>query len=96
MRPVDVVGVGAGHAGCDGPLYHGQITGIAPRYCPSLEGAFLHGLDFGTVPGLSAEIWSRHQTIRPEALGQAGLVSGVSPAALLARQARRTLETNGV
>ncbi|MFQ3666490.1 MAG: tRNA uridine-5-carboxymethylaminomethyl(34) synthesis enzyme MnmG, partial [Sphingomonadaceae bacterium] len=42
------------------------------------------GFDFGSVPGLSAEMAERLAAARPETLGQAGRVRGISPAALTA------------
>ena len=41
-------------------------------------------LDFRAVPGLSAEMVERLEAARPESLGQAGRVRGITPAALIA------------
>jgi tRNA uridine 5-carboxymethylaminomethyl modification enzyme len=48
-------------------------------------------LDFAGLPGLSAEIRQKLTEIRPATLGQAGRISGITPAALtlLAAHARR-------
>ncbi|MFN7177554.1 MAG: tRNA uridine-5-carboxymethylaminomethyl(34) synthesis enzyme MnmG, partial [Thermaurantiacus sp.] len=46
--------------------------------------AIPHGVDFGRIPGLSAEMAERFTAARPESLGQAGRVRGVTPAALTA------------
>jgi tRNA uridine 5-carboxymethylaminomethyl modification enzyme len=42
------------------------------------------GFDYSDVPGLSTEIVQRLSEIRPETLGQAGRIEGVTPAALTA------------
>jgi tRNA uridine 5-carboxymethylaminomethyl modification enzyme len=42
------------------------------------------GIDFASIPGLSAEMAERLAGARPETLGQAGRVRGISPAALTA------------
>jgi tRNA uridine 5-carboxymethylaminomethyl modification enzyme len=42
------------------------------------------GLDFGVVPGLSAEMRQRLTVARPATLGGAGRVAGITPAALAA------------
>ena len=39
------------------------------------------GLNYGDVPGLSNEIRMRLSEVRPETLGQAGRIYGVTPAA---------------
>ncbi|MEL7454458.1 MAG: FAD-dependent oxidoreductase, partial [Pseudomonadota bacterium] len=41
-------------------------------------------LDYGRIGGLSNEVRSRLQTARPETLGQAGRIEGVTPSALTA------------
>jgi tRNA uridine 5-carboxymethylaminomethyl modification enzyme len=41
-------------------------------------------LDFGHIPGLSKEMAERFAAARPESLGQAGRVRGITPAALTA------------
>jgi tRNA uridine 5-carboxymethylaminomethyl modification enzyme len=38
--------------------------------------------DFARIPGLSREVIERLSTIRPETLGQASRISGVTPAAV--------------
>ena len=38
--------------------------------------------DFRAVPGLSTEAWQKLERVRPETLGQAGRISGVTPAAI--------------
>jgi tRNA uridine 5-carboxymethylaminomethyl modification enzyme len=43
-----------------------------------------NGLDFAAIPGLSTEMVERLSTARPQTLGQAGRVRGVTPAALAA------------
>ncbi|CAG0889457.1 unnamed protein product [Cyprideis torosa] len=40
------------------------------------------GLDYNKMPGLSAEVVEKLSTIRPQSLGQASRVSGITPAAL--------------
>ena len=40
------------------------------------------GLDYGQVAGLSAEVVEKLRRIRPASLGQAGRISGVTPAAV--------------
>ncbi len=42
------------------------------------------GLDYGSIPGLSAEMVDRLSTSRPETLDQASRVAGITPAALSA------------
>ena len=39
-------------------------------------------LDFGRIPGLSIEVQQKLERVRPETLGQAGRIPGVTPAAL--------------
>lgn len=48
-------------------------------------------LDYGTIPGLSNELRSKLELVRPGTLGQAARIEGVTPAALtlLAAHARR-------
>ncbi|MCJ2084367.1 tRNA uridine-5-carboxymethylaminomethyl(34) synthesis enzyme MnmG [Methylobacterium sp. J-090] len=48
-------------------------------------------LDYGAIPGLSNEMRSKFETVRPGTLGQAARIEGVTPAALtlLAAHARR-------
>ena len=41
-----------------------------------------YGFDFTRVPGLSAEVVQRFTQVRPETLGQASRISGVTPAAV--------------
>ncbi len=40
------------------------------------------GFDYDAVPGLSHEIRQKLKEVRPRSLGQAGRVSGVTPAAV--------------
>lgn len=40
------------------------------------------GLDFDTLPGLSAELRHKLTTVKPRTLGQAGRIEGMTPAAL--------------
>ncbi|MCA1742482.1 MAG: tRNA uridine-5-carboxymethylaminomethyl(34) synthesis enzyme MnmG, partial [Desulfovibrionales bacterium] len=40
------------------------------------------GIDFRSIPGLSAEVIEKLSSIQPRTLGQAGRISGVTPAAL--------------
>ena len=49
-------------------------------------------MDYGAVPGLSNEISEKLGRLRPETLGQAGRIPGVTPAALvvLLRHVKRT------
>lgn len=56
------------------------------------EALSLDGFDFATVVGLSAEMRARLQRVRPETVGQASRVPGITPAAvaLLARLAERS------
>ena len=42
------------------------------------------GLDYGAIGGLSNEVRQKLQAHRPATLGQAGRISGVTPAALVA------------
>ncbi|MGX1098071.1 tRNA uridine-5-carboxymethylaminomethyl(34) synthesis enzyme MnmG [Amorphus sp. MBR-141] len=48
-------------------------------------------MDFGVIPGLSAELREKLQRVRPETLGQAGRIDGMTPAGLtlLAAYSRR-------
>jgi tRNA uridine 5-carboxymethylaminomethyl modification enzyme len=39
-------------------------------------------LDYAAIPGLSAEIVQKLSRHRPETLGQAGRISGITPAAV--------------
>ncbi len=39
-------------------------------------------LDFGTIPGLSTEVQQKLERVRPDTLGQAGRIPGVTPAAM--------------
>ena len=39
-------------------------------------------LDYTKIPGLSAEIVEKLTSVRPASLGQAGRISGVTPAAV--------------
>ena len=41
-----------------------------------------YGFDFTRVPGLSTEVVQRFTQVRPETLGQASRISGVTPAAV--------------
>ena len=54
------------------------------------------GFDYGSVPGLSNEISEKLSRLRPETLGQAGRVPGVTPAALvvLLRHVKRARRAN--
>lgn len=49
-------------------------------------------LDYGEMPGLSAELKEKLERVRPESLGQAGRIDGMTPAALtlLAAYSRRS------
>jgi tRNA uridine 5-carboxymethylaminomethyl modification enzyme len=40
------------------------------------------GFQFGRIPGLSTEVRQRLERVRPETLGQAGRIPGVTPAAV--------------
>ena len=40
------------------------------------------GIDFGEVPGLSAEVREKLSEVKPASLGQAARISGVTPAAI--------------
>jgi len=40
------------------------------------------GLDFRSIPGLSIEVQQKLDRVRPDTLGQAGRIPGVTPAAL--------------
>jgi len=44
------------------------------------------GLDFAAIPGLSREVVEKLSRVRPESLGRASRISGVTPAALTAIQ----------
>ena len=44
------------------------------------------GLDFATIPGLSREVVEKLSRVRPESLGRASRISGITPAALTAIQ----------
>ncbi len=44
--------------------------------------AIPEGLDFAAIPGLSIEVQQKLGRVRPETLGQAGRIPGVTPAAL--------------
>lgn len=48
-------------------------------------------MDYGALPGLSAELREKLERVRPESLGQAGRIDGMTPAALtlLAAYSRR-------
>ena len=50
-------------------------------------------LDYGAIPGLSNEMRTKLETVRPGTLGQAARIEGVTPAALtlLAAHARRVV-----
>ncbi|SDY39073.1 tRNA uridine 5-carboxymethylaminomethyl modification enzyme [Jannaschia faecimaris] len=41
------------------------------------------GFDFGAIDGLSSEVRSKFQTVRPETLAQAGRIEGITPAAIV-------------
>jgi tRNA uridine 5-carboxymethylaminomethyl modification enzyme len=49
------------------------------------------GLDYRAIPGLSAELRLKLETVRPKTIGQAGRIEGMTPAALtlLVAHARR-------
>ncbi len=55
-------------------------------------------LDYAAIGGLSAEVREKLDRIRPQTLGQAGRISGVTPAALsaLVVHIRRTRRTNAL
>ncbi len=61
-----------------------------------------HELPYGTVPGLSREVVQRLTEVRPETLGQAQRVPGVTPAAVavigayVSRMSRARMRTDGV
>ncbi|MGD9582909.1 MAG: tRNA uridine-5-carboxymethylaminomethyl(34) synthesis enzyme MnmG [Lysobacterales bacterium] len=40
------------------------------------------GLDFRQVPGLSAEAWQKLSALRPQTIGQAARIAGITPAAV--------------
>jgi len=45
---------------------------------------FPHGFDFRAIPGMSTEMVERLASARPETLGQAARIRGITPAALSA------------
>ena len=53
--------------------------------------ALPEGLDYGAIPGLSAEVREKLELARPESLGAASRIPGITPAALvlLLRHVRR-------
>ncbi|WP_210496318.1 tRNA uridine-5-carboxymethylaminomethyl(34) synthesis enzyme MnmG [Microvirga antarctica] len=61
------------------------------------ESVALHAIDFSNLPGLSNEIRSKLSRVRPQTLGQAARIEGVTPAALtlLAAFARRGIAASG-
>ena len=40
------------------------------------------GFDYAAVPGLSAEVRQKFEAVRPQTVGQAGRIPGVTPAAI--------------
>ena len=50
------------------------------------------GFAFGTVPGLSTEVRQKLERVRPETLGQAGRIPGVTPAAIAVLDVYLSLE----
>ena len=58
-----------------------QAQSVA-RMARQEERAIPEGFDFKGIPGLSREVVERLSTVRPETLGQASRVSGVTPAAV--------------
>lgn len=57
------------------------------RRWESMENRALpHDLDYRNVPGLSSEVVEKLADIRPRTLGQAGRISGVTPAAVSSLQ----------
>jgi tRNA uridine 5-carboxymethylaminomethyl modification enzyme len=59
--------------------------------------ALAEGIDFRSLPGLSNEIKSKLELVRPRTLGQAARIEGMTPAAitLLAAHARRVTSGRG-
>jgi tRNA uridine 5-carboxymethylaminomethyl modification enzyme len=58
-----------------------QAADIA-SYRRDESAALPEGLDFDSLPGLSAEIRHKLSTVRPRTLGQASRIEGMTPAAL--------------
>ena len=55
-----------------------EIDRVSAQHGTSIPG----DLDFGSIPGLSNEVSQKLDTVRPTTIGQAGRISGVTPAAL--------------
>ena len=62
--------------------YIGQQVRQIERLKGSDARAIPGDLDFGRIPGLSIEVRQKLERVRPDTLGQAGRIPGVTPAAL--------------
>jgi tRNA uridine 5-carboxymethylaminomethyl modification enzyme len=62
--------------------YIGQQVRQIERMKASESRSIPTGLDFTTIPGLSIEVQQKLDRVRPDTLGQAGRIPGVTPAAL--------------
>ena len=87
-----IPGVGAGSADpavCEQVEIQAKYSGYIDRQCAEIERArnnetlrLPQDLDFGTVKGLSSEVREKLSRHRPETIGQAGRIPGVTPAAV--------------
>ncbi len=88
----DIPGVGAGSADpavCEQVEIQAKYAGYIDRQCAEIQRArnnealrLPQDLDFGTVKGLSSEVREKLSRHRPETIGQAGRIPGVTPAAV--------------
>jgi tRNA uridine 5-carboxymethylaminomethyl modification enzyme len=79
-----------------------KYKGYIQRDLDILEGLRKHegleipvSVDFGLVPGISTEIRTRFKTARPETIGQASRLAGVTPAALASLMIYLRMNPNG-
>ena len=62
--------------------YLKQETSRATRLRRQEKRRIPEGFVFGTIPGLSREVVQRLSQVRPETLGQASRIPGMTPAAI--------------
>lgn len=65
--------------------YHGYLTSqenMAARLAKSVDRAIPPGMVFSQLPGLSNEMVERLNRVRPQTIGQAMRIPGITPAAL--------------